>query len=123
MQHSVGVESKCIVSGAICRVERPDWTSLEDLVRDLLVAQFMWMFEVELEDGARMDAYKHRMTRRYLYLAEDGRAFECVSGGRYREVDPFMALAGACEEWGPWTRAENGHAGWRNGANEDEHGP
>ena len=32
------------------------------------VADFMWMFEVELEDGTKAQAYKHRWTRRYLYI-------------------------------------------------------
>lgn len=33
------------------------------------------MFEVELESGLRLHAYKHRETRRYLHLDKEGRAF------------------------------------------------
>jgi hypothetical protein len=32
------------------------------------VADYMWMFEVEGEDGTKAQAYKHRWTRRYLYI-------------------------------------------------------
>ena len=54
------------------------------------------MFEVELSDGTRLHAYKHRWTRRYIHLTGDGRAFayewhERSEGDEpawYREVDP-----------------------------------
>jgi hypothetical protein len=62
------------------------------------VPDFMWMYSVELVDGIRLQSYKHRWTRRYLYLDEDGRAFRRrpgggEGGGRYEEVDPGEALA------------------------------
>ena len=34
----------------------------------------MWMFEVELEDGRKLHAYKHWWTRGYIHLTLDGRA-------------------------------------------------
>lgn len=46
------------------------WPPLLELVPDY-VPDFMWMYEVELEDGTVLQAYKHRWTRRYLYI-EDG---------------------------------------------------
>jgi hypothetical protein len=39
------------------------------------VEDFMWMFEVELESGLRLHAYKHIETRKYLHLDKEGRAF------------------------------------------------
>jgi hypothetical protein len=70
----------------------PDWQPLIDL----LLEDFMWMFEVELTDGTHLHAYKHRGTRRYIHLTGDGRAFayewrEPSEGDQpawYREVDP-----------------------------------
>jgi len=51
-----------------------------------LIDDFMWMFEVEPEKGARIHAYKHRWTRRYLHLDCEGRAFVYTEDGRYCEV-------------------------------------
>jgi hypothetical protein len=70
----------------------PDWAALQRLVDDDLAARFMHMFDVELEDGTRLHAYRDRMTRRYLHLTEDGRAFHYIKGKRYRELDPRTAL-------------------------------
>lgn len=52
----------------------------------------MWMFDVELEDGRIVHAYKHYWTRGYLHLADDGTAFVYVDPKRYREVDPEWLL-------------------------------
>jgi hypothetical protein len=65
-----------------------------------------------------MDAYKHQMTRRYVYVAEDGRVFDHVSEGRYRETDPLEALATACGEWGPWWPTGSERSGLRAVAHE-----
>lgn len=53
----------------------PEWQPLLDLCGERLSGTFMWMFEVELEDGLRVHAYKHRDTRRYLHLGVDGSAW------------------------------------------------
>jgi hypothetical protein len=93
------MESDTIIGGSFCDPGRRDFTALEAFVRDVVVFRFRWMFEVELEDGSRMDIYEHRDTLRYLYVAEDGRAFEWVRGGRFREIDPWEALMDACQWW------------------------
>jgi hypothetical protein len=54
--------------------DEPNWEPLLRLAR-VYVEEFMWMFAVELEDGTELQAYKNYWTRRYLHLAEDGRAF------------------------------------------------
>jgi hypothetical protein len=77
----------------------PDWTSLEEIVGAELMEHFMWMCELKLADGARVHAYKHRWTRRYLHLADDGRAFSYTGTGRYREVDRYAAISSAFEGW------------------------
>jgi hypothetical protein len=79
--------------------DRPDWGPLVTLAPDR-VDEFMWMFEVELENGTRLHAYKHWETRRYLHLDHGGRAFVYIwnedlaadDDGRYEEVDPAWLL-------------------------------
>ncbi|MEX2107821.1 MAG: hypothetical protein WD827_02900 [Solirubrobacterales bacterium] len=61
--------------------ETPNW----DPLIDFLAGNFMWMHEVELADGTRLHAYKHRETRRYLHLSSDGRAFFYSADGFYCE--------------------------------------
>lgn len=57
------------------------------------IDDFMWMFEVELEDGAPVQAYKHWWTRRYLHLDFAGRAFVFTEDNLYEEVDPGELVA------------------------------
>ena len=95
--HSVRVRSDHILLGTMCNVDRPDWTVLEEVVPKESLAWFMWMCEVELEDGALVQVYKHRITRRYLHLADDGRAFYYIGGGCYREVDRDLAAVAVFE--------------------------
>jgi hypothetical protein len=60
----------------------------------------MWMHEVQLTDGTRIHAYKHWVTRRYMHLAADGRAFEyCGTGGHYREIGLATAIVRAFDGW------------------------
>ena len=85
--------------GRMTRSDSPNWEPLLNLAR-VYVDEFMWMFEVELEGGVRLHAYKHIVTRRYLHLTEDGRAFffcwpdehggslDDRSPSLYQEVDP-----------------------------------
>ncbi|MGV1046910.1 MAG: hypothetical protein ACOYD4_00085 [Solirubrobacterales bacterium] len=79
--------------------ERPEWGPLIELAPDH-VGDFMWMFEVELENGVALHAYKHWETRRYLHLDHGGRAFVYLwnedltadDDGRYEQVDPDWLL-------------------------------
>jgi hypothetical protein len=79
--------------------DTPTWTMLEELVGMELAGWFMWMFEVELDDGTHLHAYKHRITRSYFHLAEDGRAFIFVGKHSYREIDRVTAIDFAFEGW------------------------
>jgi hypothetical protein len=67
------------------------WEPLLELAPDD-VDDFMWMFEFVLDDGIWVHAYKHRWTRRYIYLAEDGRAFDEVRPDVFEEVEPRPLL-------------------------------
>ena len=52
----------------------------------------MWMFRVDLEDGAVVEAYKHSWTRQYLHLDREGRAYVFRGDGWYEETDPEALL-------------------------------
>ena len=104
LRDPIGVEPETIIGGSFCEPGRRDFTALEGLVRDVIVSRFVWLFEVELEDGSRMDIYRSRDTCLELFVAEDGRTFDWAGRGRYREIDPFDALIDACV-WGYPRRA------------------
>jgi hypothetical protein len=93
------VYSGAFQSGKMVQYDRPDWTSLLELVGEELTGWFMWMEELELEDGTRVDAYKHTDTRRYFHLAEDGRAFIYAGDHDYREVTLAEAIREAFCGW------------------------
>lgn len=42
------------ISGKVVQGDTPDWQPLYDLVGAELADWFMWMFEIELADGARV---------------------------------------------------------------------
>lgn len=89
-----------IQQGEIADADEPDWEPLIALMAPELVGSFMWMFPVTLADGTRMEAYKHRVTRRYLYLDTDLRAWGYREDGRYglqRSVAHILELVLA-----PW---------------------
>jgi hypothetical protein len=79
--------------------ERPVWQPLVDLISEDLAEWFMWMFELELEDGTPVHAYKHVATRRYFHLSEDGRAFAYLPGGDYEEIASAEAIDEAFAGW------------------------
>jgi hypothetical protein len=88
--------------------ESPDWKPLLDVVGEEITADFMWMFEVELTNGVKLQAYKHIYTRRYVHLDPDGAAFVFEPRDRYRGFAladvlaavfaPLPRLAGVTEE-------------------------
>lgn len=90
-----------IVRGVMTsQYDKPDWDPLLELAAEH-VEEFMWMFEVELESGLRLHAYKHIDTRKSLHLDKEGRAFVYIwpedtrdddEPGSYREVDPKRLL-------------------------------
>ena len=71
--------------------EKPDWQPLLELAPDY-IDDFMWMFEVELENGTVIHAYKHIDTRQYLHLDAGGGAYVYCEADRYREIDPDWLL-------------------------------
>jgi hypothetical protein len=102
------MDSDGTLTGVMTQGDTPSWTALEELLDEELLGSFMWMFEVRLEDGTRLNAYKHRMTRRYFHLADDGRAFYYVSPSSYCEVDRPTAIRAVFRPRKVWrpTKAE-----------------
>jgi hypothetical protein len=82
---------KRVVRGGKIHGLRPDWRPLLEFAPDE-IPEFMWMFRVDLEDGAVVEAYKHSWTRQYLHLDQEGRAFVFIGGGWYEEADPRVLL-------------------------------
>ena len=79
----------------------PNWEALETFVteHDLVAAvlepsDFMWMAEVLLSTGVVIQLYKHTMTRRYLYLGDDGHAYWASGGCYLRHACLSDAVAG-----------------------------
>lgn len=87
------------IAGELGQGDRPNWGPLEAMVGEELAGEFMWMFQVDLADGAAAHAYKHIFTRRYLHIGEDGRTFAFTRSGRYRTVDPFDLLMAVFDGW------------------------
>lgn len=72
-------------TGTVINYEQPVWEPLLGLAR-IYIDEFMWMHEVEVDNGTRLQAYKHRWTRRYLLLDEKGNAWFCREDGRYEQL-------------------------------------
>jgi hypothetical protein len=87
------------IRGTALHSDRPEWRPLVHVIGTQLAEWFMWMFDLALADGAGVHAYKHVATRRYLHLAEDGRAFVYEGSRRYREIQPRDAIHLAFAGW------------------------
>ncbi len=68
------------------RGDWPTWEPLFDAVGEEVASRFMWMFEVDLEDGNVLHAYKHKDTRRSIHLDRHGAAFVYIDPDRYRRM-------------------------------------
>lgn len=75
--------------------EHPRWEPLEAIAAPEVLDDFMWMHAVEGPSG-RMEAYKHRATRRYLYLTHTGDAWVVAAYGHFERLPPADALARVC---------------------------
>jgi len=88
------------IHGTLGRLDRPVWQPLLDLVGEFLIGDFMWMCEIDLDDGSVIHAYKHSATRRYLHLhGHDGRAFVYLDPDRYRVIDARDAIDDVFHRW------------------------
>jgi hypothetical protein len=79
----------------------PVWAPLIAVV-GALTDGFMWMYEVVLDDGRSLHAYKHRETRRYLHLDTQCNlwVYQRRQGcSMYRKGDLADALIEAFADW------------------------
>ncbi len=72
-------------AGDVVNCETPVWEPLLGLAR-VYVDEFMWMHEIELDNGTRLQAYKHWWTRRYIHLDGEGNAWFYREDGRYEQL-------------------------------------
>lgn len=95
------------IPGDIHQWEHPNWAPILALVGKELTGWFMWMGELRLADGTAVHAFKHRDTRRYCHLAEDGRAYDyqCPpllrddDRGSYQPISRLEAIDEAFRNW------------------------
>jgi hypothetical protein len=81
------------IRGRATQGDHPDWKPLLDSVGEQVTGDFMWMYEVELDDGTHLQAYKHIDTRDYIHLAADGQAYYYKPPDRYIGVAASDVLA------------------------------
>jgi len=88
------MEKKPTHAGEVCDSEEPNWTPLQELTNQAR-ADFVWMYAVELDDGRRLEVYKHYWTRCYIHVDQDGNGFYYDRWGRYRRVHALWLLGAA----------------------------
>jgi hypothetical protein len=69
-----------------------NWKPLEERLGQARCAGFMFMGRI---NGVNL--YKHGLSRRYLNLSDDGRAFRQLDRGRFEEIPFSEALAWVAE--------------------------
>jgi hypothetical protein len=69
-----------------------NWKPLEDRLGPARCAGFMYMGRI---NGVNL--YKHGLSRRYLNLSDEGRAFRQLDRGRFEEIPFSEALAWVAE--------------------------
>jgi len=70
----------------------PNWAPLHLVVPADQAEMFMWMHRSVYADGVRLEAYKHRITRQYLYLSDSGSAYVAGEDESAHLVDVRSAL-------------------------------
>lgn len=83
------------IPGKLKQYDDPDWEPLVRLIGEFGAGWFMWMAEMELDDGTRIHSYKHSWTRSYLHLDATGRAFGYRSDSTYPELEISDAVCRA----------------------------
>lgn len=87
--------------GSLAHVEKPDWAPLLSMLGERLAGWFMWMCEVELDNGTRLHAYKHVTTPQYLHIDAGGQAFEYRPERHYLQIPASGAVAQTFVGWEP----------------------
>lgn len=69
------------------------------MVGERLAGWFMWMHEDTFADGSTVQAYKHRSTRRYLFLDDYGQSYREVDAGAFAPIPLSYAIGMAFAGW------------------------
>lgn len=77
-----------VLKGTSLQGEDADWGPLENVLSHNACDGFMWMYEVELDNGTRLHVYKHRSTRGSLHLSARGEAFSYIWSIDDEDFDP-----------------------------------
>jgi hypothetical protein len=88
-----------IVDGRVASMDTPDWYPLEKFLPIELCGPFMRMHSTALDDGRKLQAYKHSLTRHYLLLDADGDSYEDLGRGRYRRMRHSDAIEQVLTPW------------------------
>jgi hypothetical protein len=88
-----------ILDGRLGSIDAPDWEPLEQFLPLVLCSLFMWMNSIRLDQGAELQAYKHSLTRRYLYLDGKADAWERLDRGRFRRMRHSDAMEQVFTPW------------------------
>ena len=81
------------LKGKMTSGDDPNWEPLKNVLAD----GFMWMYAVTLEDGQRVEAYKHIDTRQYIHADDQSRTWAYSPPHWYVEVDPTRVTAAVFE--------------------------
>jgi hypothetical protein len=87
------------IPSRVVQFSTPTWPPLVEVVGEELACGFMWMHEERLADGTAVHAYKHRITRRYLYVAETGETYEPTACDGLRTLRRDFAIERALLSW------------------------
>lgn len=71
--------------GTFIQFKEPNWEPILRLAR-VYVDEFMWMGELELSGGVRVQCYKHFWTRRHIHLDDEANGFVYRGEELYRPV-------------------------------------
>ncbi len=72
--------------------QEPNWAPLFKILPPGQAELFMWMHTVVYDGGLRLEAYKHVITRQYLYLDADGRGWRPAEDAPLHPLDPREPL-------------------------------
>jgi len=89
----------CCSPGSDIHADEPVWEPLLDAVGDHLAGLFMWMYETRLANGTVVHAYKHQVTRAYLFLDDEGQAYEYTACRAYSPKRLDYAIEAALCFW------------------------
>src|SRR6476660_471456 len=79
--------------------DQPVWAPILGALGEELTGGFMYMFRARFEDRQVVHAYKHHITRCYLFLDDGGTAYEWTRCGGYAPLRLDWAIERALFTW------------------------